>query len=58
MYWVWRGGGGGGGGVQLAMTYHYFSFLIAEIWLDQRGGILLGIILFYVLEKYNLISRM
>ena len=39
------------------MIYHYFSFLIDEIWLDRQDNILLGVILFYVLAKHNLICR-
>ena len=35
----------------------YFSFFIVEIWFDRRGSILLGIILFSILAKYNLICR-
>ena len=37
------------------MICYYFSFLIDEIWLDGQNNILLGIILFYVLAKFNLI---
>ena len=37
------------------MICYYFSFLIDEIWLDGQNNILLGIILFSVLAKFNLI---
>ena len=33
---------------------NYFSFLIEEIWVDWQDNILLGIILFSVLENFNL----
>ena len=36
------------------MNCHYLSFLIGEIWQDN---ILLGVILFSVLVKRNLICR-
>ena len=39
------------------MICHYFSFLIDEIWLDRQDNILLGVILFSVLAKHNLICR-
>ena len=39
------------------MIYYYLSFLIDEIWLDLQDNILLGIILFSVLAKFNLIYR-
>ena len=39
------------------MICHYFPFLNDEIWLDWQGSISLGIILFSVLAKYNLICR-
>ena len=37
------------------MICHHFSFLIDMIWLDWQNNILLRIILFSVLAKYNLI---
>ena len=39
------------------MICYYLSFLIDEIWLDLKDNILLGIILFFVLAKFNLICR-
>ena len=45
------------GGFQLAMICHHFSFLTDEIWLSWQDNILLRIILFSVLTKYNLICR-
>ena len=39
------------------MICHHISFLTDEIWLDWRDNILLRIILFSVLAKYNLICR-
>ena len=39
------------------MSYYYLSFLIGEIWLDWQDIILLGIILFSVLVKCDLICR-
>ena len=50
-------GGGGGGGIQMMMIYYYLYFLIDEIWLDLQDNIFLGIILFSVLAKFNLICR-
>ena len=37
------------------MNCHYLSFLIDEIWLGRQDNILLGVILFSVLAKHNLI---
>ena len=37
------------------MICNYFSFLIDEIWVNWQDNILFGIILFYVLAKFNLI---
>ena len=39
------------------MICYYLSFLIDEIWLDLQDNIFLGIILFSVLAKFNLICR-
>ena len=39
------------------MICYYFSFLIDEILLDWQDNILLEIILFSVLAKYNLICK-
>ena len=39
------------------MICYYLSFLIDEIWLDLQDNILLEIILFSVLAKFNLICR-
>ena len=39
------------------MICYYLSFLIDEIWLDLQDNIFLGIILFSVLVKFNLICR-
>ena len=39
------------------MTCYYLSFLIEEIWLDLQDNISLGVILFSVLAKHNLICR-
>ena len=39
------------------MTCYYLSFLIEEIWLDLQDNILLGVILFSVLAKHNLICK-
>ena len=39
------------------MICYYFSFLIDELWLDRQDNILLGVILFSVLAKRNLIYR-
>ena len=39
------------------MICYYFPFLIDKIWLDRQDDILLGVILFSVLAKYNLICR-
>ena len=39
------------------MICHYFSFLIDEILLDRQDNILLGVILFSILAKHNLIYR-
>ena len=37
------------------MICNYFSFLIDEIRLDWQDNILVGIILFSILAKFNLI---
>ena len=37
------------------MICHYFSFFIVEIWLDWQDNLLLGVIIFSVLAKHNLI---
>ena len=39
------------------MICYYFPFLIDKIWLDRQDNILLGVILFSVWAKYNLIGR-
>ena len=39
------------------MICYYISFLIDEILLDLKDNILLGIILFFVLAKFNLTCR-
>ena len=39
------------------MICYYLSFLIDKIWLDRQDNILLGVILFFVLPKHNLICR-
>ena len=39
------------------MICYYLSFLIDEIGLDLQDNIFLGIILFSVLAKFNLICR-
>ena len=39
------------------MICYYLSFLIDEIWLDRQDNILLGVIIFSVLAKHNLIYR-
>ena len=39
------------------MVCYYLSFLFDEIWLDLQDNISLGIILFSVLAKFNLICR-
>ena len=39
------------------MICYYLSFLIDEIWLDRQDNILLGVILFSVLVKHNMICR-
>ena len=39
------------------MICYYLSFLIDEIRLDRQDNILLGVILFSVLAKHNLICR-
>ena len=46
-----------GGEILLVMICYYFSFLIEGLWLDRQDNILLGVILFFVLAKRNLICR-